>query len=521
MTREAQTAPERGGPLARRLGLLLGFALFLFLLFWPGLPLDSAQRRVAAVTALTATWWLTLALPIAATSILPAALFPLLGVISASTAASLYMHDLVMLFLGAFVISLGLERWGVHRRMALSIISVVGTKPRRLVLGFMIAAGFLSMWISNTATTLLMLPIALAVIQSVEIPGAGGDGKRRFSLCLLLGIAYSASVGGTGTPVGTFPNQVFLGIFRETFPEGPEIPFGLWFLGLAPLVVLFVPLTWLLLTRVLLRLPRGSSGADETIRCEREAQGPMSLGQWMMAVVFGLTAVLWITRSDLDLGAFTLPGWSRLFIPAGETVATHGRFISDATVALAMAGLCFALPVKPKEGVWLMDWRSTSRLPWEVLLLLGGGFCLARGFQVSGLDVLLGAELAPLLEGLPTWAVVLGVALFMSLLTELTSNTATTAVLLPVAAMTAREGGLNPLLIMLPATVAASFAFMMPAATPPNAVVFGSRLVPPAGMARAGLAVNFLAVILLTLLFQLWVAPLWGITEAAPPWAGR
>lgn len=513
------TAPERGSPLTRRIGFFLGLALFTGFLAWPGLPLDPAQRRVAAVTALTATWWLTLALPIAATSILPAALFPLLGVLPAGTAASVYMHDLVMLFLGAFVISLGLERWGVHRRIALSIVGVVGTRPRRLVLGFMLAAGFLSMWMTNTATTLLMLPIALGVIESVELPGERG--KYRFSICLLLGIAYAASVGGTGTPVGTTPNQVFLGIFRQKFPEGPEIPFGLWLVGLAPLVLLFVPLCWLLLTRVLLPLPKGSSGGAETIRREREAQGPMTLGQWMMSVVFAVTAVLWVTRSDLDFGAFTFPGWSRLFVPAGETIESHAKFISDSTVALVMAGVCFALPVKPREGVWLMDWRCAQRLPWEVLLLIGGGFCLAQGFKVSGLDALLGSELAPLLVGRSPWLVILGVGLFMSFLTEVTSNTATTAVLLPVAAEAGQRAGLNPLLLMLPATLAASFAFMMPVATPPNAVVFGSRLVSPGRMAKTGFAVNLLCVLLLTLLFRLWIMPLWEISETAPDWVGR
>jgi solute carrier family 13 (sodium-dependent dicarboxylate transporter), member 2/3/5 len=514
-----EQAPERGGPWTRRIGFTLGLASFCFLLFWPGLPLDGQQRSVAAVTALTATWWLTLTLPIAATSILPAALFPLLGVMRAGEVAPVYMHDLVMLFLGAFVVALGLERWGVHRRIALWIIQRVGTEPSRLVLGFMIAAGFLSMWISNTATTLLMLPIALAVIHSVRIPDSAGKSARRFTLCLLLGIAYSASIGGTGTPVGTAPNQVFLGIFQEKFPEAPQISFGQWFFGFAPLALLFIPLAWLLMTRVLLPLPRGLRGGGESIRQEREAQGRMSRGQVMMSIVFGTTALLWITRADLDFGVLSFPGWSRLFLPAGESAAEHAKDISDSTVALVMAALCFILPVKPREGIWLMDWRCASRLPWEVLLLLGGGFCLARGFQVSELDVLLGRELAPLLGGLPGWAVVFAVALFMSFLTELTSNTATTAVLLPVAATAAAAGGINPLLLMVPATIAASAAFMMPVATPPNAVVFGSRMVPPAMMARTGFALNMLAVILLTLLFEFWVKPLWKISEAVPEWA--
>jgi sodium-dependent dicarboxylate transporter 2/3/5 len=510
---------ERGGLVSRRVGLWLGLFLAALALTLPGLPLDATQRRVAAVTALCATWWLTLALPIAVTSLLPAALFPLLGVMPAGEAAPVYMHDLVMLFLGAFVISLGLERWRVHLRMALWIIALIGTAPRRLLLGFMAAAAFLSMWISNTATTLLMLPIALAVIRCVELPSPAA--ARRFSLCLLLGIAYSSSMGGTATPVGTAPNQVFLGIFAESFPAGPRLTFGQWFFAFLPLVTLFVPLAWWLMTRVLLPVEPGVSDCGETIRREREELGPLDRGGALMSVVFALTALLWITRADLDLGIVRVPGWSRWFAAPGADLAAQGKYISDATVALVMAALCFAIPVRPRENVWLMDWRTASRMPWEVLLLLGGGFCIAKAFGISGLDAVLGRELSPLVEGRSVWVVVAGVALFMSLLTELTSNTATTAVLLPVAAQTAAQGGFNPLVVMLPATIAASAAFMLPVATPPNAVIFGSRLVPTSTMARTGFVLNLLAVVLLTLLFELWITPWLGIEVGVPDWAVR
>jgi len=484
--------------------------MFAFFLVWPGLGLDGAQRAVAATTALTATLWITVALPIGATSLLPAVLFPLLGVLPARDVAPVYMRDLVMLFIGAFIIALGLERWGVHRRIALWIISRVGDSRRSLVLGFMAAAAFLSLWINNTATTLLMLPIAVAVLSRIE-------GERMasspFGLCLLLGVAYSASVGGMGTPVGTAPNQEFLGQFEMRFPDGPKISFGQWFLGWVPLVVVFVPCAWWILTRVVFHLERGASGEADVISAERAALGPVTRPQWIMSGVFLCTALLWVTRADLQLGALSMRGWSRLFLgPEANDpswYAQHKNDISDATVASLMAIACFVIPVG--RGKFLMNWRTAVKLPWEVLLLLGGGFCLAKGFQVSGLDELLGSGLAPLMRDTSSWWIVPGIALFMSTLTEVTSNTATTAVLLPVIASAGVAAGLDPLLVMVPATMAASAAFMLPVATPPNAVVFSSRCVPISAMVRAGIWINLLAVALITLVFQLWVRPLWGI----------
>lgn len=516
---------ERGGPVARRAGIGVALLLFLGLLLIPDLPLTGIQRRVAATSAATATLWITVAIPVGAASLLPAVLFPCLGVMSAAETAPIYMRDLVLLFIGAFIIALGLERWGVHRRMALGIIGRVGTSRRRLVLGFMIAAGFLSMWINNTATTLLMLPIATAVIASVDDTGA----PSAFSLSLLLGIAYSASVGGMGTPVGTAPNQEFLGQFADRFPNGPRLSFGDWFFAWSPLVVLFVPIAWLLLTRVLLRVespPRGDAGERrirETLEAEREDQGPMNRPQRLMLGVFVTTAVLWITRADLVFGELRIPGWSRLLLDgdAGDAAwyRANKNYVSDSTVATIMALACFFIPAERGRGTYLMDWRTAARLPWEVILLLGGGFCLARGFRVSGLDEVLGGLLSPLLSGHSSWFVVGAVVLLMSLLTELTSNTATTAVLLPVVASAAVEAGMDPLLVMAPATIAASAAFMLPVATPPNAVVFSSRLVPIPSMVRTGFWLNLTCVLLITCIFQLWVRRLWNIDVALPAWA--
>lgn len=515
---KGEEAPSRWRPL----GLALGPLLFLVALLIPGL--DPTQRRAAGVTLWTAAWWITEALPVGAASLTPAVLLPLTGVMDARSVAPLYMSDLVMLFLGAFIVALGLERWGVHRRIALRVLGLAGPDPRRQVLAFMAAAAGLSLWINNTSTTLLMLPIALAVLDRLGTEDEGQ--RRRLSFALLLGIAWSASVGGMGSPVGTAPNQLYLGQLATLFPEAPEVGFASWMLAWLPLVVLWVPLAWWLLTRVLFRIegagPDGSAARD-ALRAEQRAQGPMTPPQRRMAWVFALTALLWVTRADVRLGSIEVPGWWRLAaalrgVPA-EQLADHSRDITDATVAVAMALVCFLLPARGLRGERLMDWDAAKRLPWEVLLLLGAGFVLAGSFRESGLDRALGEALGPLLQGHSSWVVVGLVALAVSFLTEVTSNTATTAVLLPVIGQAAASAGLDPRLVMVPTTLAASAAFMLPVATPPNAVVFSSGRVGAPVMARAGIVLNVVTVVLLTVLFQLWVREAWGIAEAAPSWA--
>ena len=522
----------------------MGAALFAALLWWPGLPLDPMQRKVAAVSALTATFWLTVAIPVGAASLLPAALFPLLGVLPAREVAPNYLRDLVMLFLGAFIVAQGLERWGVHRRIALAVIQAVGSSRQRLVLGFMTASAFLSLWINNTATTLLMLPIVSAVLLRVEEQDRARGLPRtdpRFGWCLLLGVAYAASVGGMGTPVGTAPNQVFLGQVASIFPDGPKLTFGDWFFAFGPLVALFVPLGWLVLTRIVYRFEDVGGESGATVQAQRRALGAWSTPEKRMAALFIATACLWVFRADLVLGNWTVPGWSRLLMgpEAADPIwyASHKNDISDATVAIAMAVLMFVIPSGhrgpanqsaqdlPEEATTgddrahLMNWRTAVRLPWDVLLLLGGGFCLAKGFQESGLDVVFGNALAPLLGDSPRWMVAAVIAIAVSFLPEVTSNTATTTVLLPVLASAGVAAGLDPLALMLPATLAASAAFMMPAATPPNAVVFATGRIPVPKMARAGLVLNLLMVGLIVLVFEFWAADRLGVQLQTPDWA--
>jgi len=498
------------GSRVAKVGRWLGPALFLLVLLWPGDALTREQRSAAAVTVLTATWWVTEAVPIGLASLLPAALFPLLGVLGAKQAAPHYFDDVVMLFLGAMLIALGLERWDLHRRMALAILARVGGAPRRLVLGFLMAGVFLSLWLNNTAAALMLIPIGLAVARAV-----GGDGSTPLARALLLAIAYGVSVGGMGTPVGTAPNQVLIGQLRTRYEAAPEIAFGAWMLGWAPVLLLWIPLAWWLLSRKLGRSAAtdaagaaGRAGADEILR-ERAALGPWTRAQRTMALLFATAALAWITRADLDLGALRIPGWQRWF-------GAEGR-VTDATVALCLAALGFLLP--GEGGGRLLDWRITERMPWDVLLLIGGGFCLAAGVRASGLDELIGRGLAGWIEGRPSWQVVLGVVACIALFSEIASNTATAQVLLPVLASAAEAAGLNPLVVLLPATLAASVGFMLPVGTPPNALAYATRMVPAPVMARHGAMMDLLLIALITLVFHFWLRPLWGIQDALPAWA--
>jgi len=486
------------------------------------LSLPRAARNTLAVTILMATWWMTVAIPIPATSILPMFLFPVLGILPSGTTAANYANNITFLFMGGFILALGIQRWGLHRRIALHVVHVVGTNPHRMVLGFMLATAILSMWISNTATVLMMLPIAMAVITSMR-EVAGGKGMGSFAPALLLGIAYSASIGGLATPIGTPPNMSFLRILEILYPQAPTISFGHWFLSFLPLVVIFLPVSWLLLTRVIHKLGRGTVGAGrEVIREELSGLGSMSRSERRMLGVFVATALLWITRGDLEMGAISIPGWAGL-VERALSLEHFSGYLHDATVAVGMALLIFLIPGdRDEEGKSrkLMDWETAVQLPWGILLLFGGGFALASALKESGLSQYLGEAFAGHVQDLHPIVLVAAVCLLLTFLTELTSNTATTEVMLPVLAGAAGAMGINPLLLMVPATLSASCAFMLPVATPPNAIVFGSGQVEMRQMIRAGIWLNFIGAILITLVFYFVSSRLLGIDlTTVPTWA--
>ncbi len=436
--------------------------------------MPPAAWRTAALALLLAVWWMTEALPLGATSLLPLVLIPLLGIAPGEDAAAPYANPTVFLFLGGFLIALAVERCGLHRRAALTILAAVGSRPRNLVAGFMIATAFLSMWISNTAATLMMLPMALSVV-ALEEPGSG-EVRSEFGAAILLGVAYAASLGGLGTLIGTPPNALLAAYMAERF--GFELGFGRWMLIGVPLVLVSVPLAWLILTRLVCRVgDMPLVGAGTELDSARAALGPMTRAQWLVGGITAATALAWMFRPLLE-GV----------VPA----------VSDTTIAVGGALLLFTVPVSWRRREFPLEGHDIDRLPWSVLLLFGGGLSLAAAIQSSGLAEWLGTALERL-GSLPAPFLVLGVVASVVFLSELASNTAAAATFLPIAGALAVGLGESPVLLVIPAALAASCGFMLPVATPPNAIVYASGRIPMSRMIRAGLALNLSMIAILTL----------------------
>ncbi|MFQ5572380.1 MAG: SLC13 family permease [Rhodothermales bacterium] len=472
---------------ARRIvGLLLGPLLMVLMLLLPAPDgLSAGGWHTAAVAVLMAVWWITEALPIPATSLLPLVFFPILGAGTIRESATPYANPLIFLFLGGFLIATAMQRWGLHTRIALRIIRLMGTGPRALVAGFMVAAAFLSMWVSNTATAMMMLPIGLSVVQLAEEAETEDLTRKRFALALLLGIAYGCNIGGMATLIGTPPNALLAGFIEEQY--GQTISFADWLgVGLS-LVAVGLPLTFLVLTRIVFPLRLATlPGGRALIEGRLARLGRMSSGERWVALVFVLTALLWIIRPVLEKAVPTL---------------------SDAGIAMAGGLVLFMIPINLKRGVFVHSWESARRLPWGTLLLFGGGLSLAAAFVRTGLSTWIG-DILGAIGFLPVLVVLLIIVAVIVLLTELTSNTATTAAFLPVLAALAVGIGQNPLLLTIPAVLGASCAFMLPVATPPNAIVHGSGRISIPQMAKAGIWLNVLFLLLITALaytLVLWV----------------
>jgi len=497
--------------LKQTIGLVVGLLAFVLIAILP--TPDSMPREAQLTAALAlwmACWWITEAVPVAATALLPLAVMPLLGVMSAAQISAPYASRTNMLFLGGLMIATAIQRWDLHRRIALSVVSALGTNLERLVLGFMASTAAISMWISNAATTMMMLPIALAVVDHVR--RSDREAGTALAPVLLLAIAYSATLGGIGTIVGTPPNAVFVGSFSQIFPDAPEIGFLQWMIVGVPIVLITVPLVWLYLVKVAGRLSRFEVSADpEFLHAQLAQLGPLRAPEKRLLAIFVTTALLWMTRRSLDFGAFTLPGWSDLFPNPG--------LIGDSTVAIAMASLLFALPAGDADRSRLLDWASAVRLPWGVILLLGGGFAMAEAIRVSGLAGWIGDELSWVGQADPLVSIAV-IALTISFVTEITTNTAITTIMMPVLAASAAAGGCDPLLLMIPCTLAASMCFMMPSGTAPNAIVFSGGELSVAFMARTGLPLNIIGVLVVILVTYFIAIPVFDISlDATPPWA--
>lgn len=476
----------------------------------------EAARRTAAVMAWMAVWWLSSAIPLPATSLIPFSLFPLLGVLSPNDAAAPYANRVIFLYMGGFMIAKAMERWELHKRIALYTVLILGGKPSMMIAGFMLATAGLSMWLSNTATTVMMLPIVVSVVGLVEARLARDDHTqaahvRNFATCTLLGIAYAASIGGIATPIGTPPNATLLGFLEVTY--GMKVSFFRWMLVGTPLVIVFLPIIWLLLTRVIcpVRLP-DIPGGRALIKGELRALGPMTRGEWTVLSVFLVTVALWMFRG-FAVQALTAEDGSRS--PALQLLAG----IDDAGVAILAAVALFALPVNIKTRTFALNWDTAKSIPWGILLLFGGGLSLAAAVKASGLDRAIGLSVEQL-GGLPGPLIVLAVAAIVIFLTELTSNTATAAIFVAILAGVAIGIEMDPLLLAVPAAVAASCAFMMPVATPPNAIVYSTGRITIGQMAKAGFALNLIGILLVTALTYtavIWV--LGATTTGLPEWA--
>ncbi len=494
----------------QRVGLWLGPLLFLAMLLVPTpAGMTPGAQRMAAVALLMATWWMCESIPIPATSLLPIALFPLFGITSTQKATAPYANHLIFLFMGGFIIALAMQRWNLHRRIAMNIIKAVGFSPGRLIFGFMVATAALSAFVSNTATAVMMMPIGLAIINHVIEEGKkeGLDKqidfspeKFAFGLNLMLGIAYAASIGGVATLIGTPPNTVLAGYLQKTY--GYEITFARWLMVGVPLVLVMLPLCWLWLTRVAnpMQLKKVPGGRD-LIDAELKEMGAMKAGERWTAAIFALTALSWIFRKQLG---FLFP---------------EPKLVTDAAIGMTGALLLFLIPVDMKKNQFVMDWHWAAKMPWGVLILFGGGLALAGGFKETGLAEWIGGQVS-LLQSAPVLVLVIAVTALIIFLTELTSNTATAAMVMPILSAVAIGLGQNPLLLVIPAAIAASCAFMLPVATPPNAIVFGSGCVTIPQMVRSGFGLNIIGIILTVALTYALVIPTFGVVfDTLPMWA--
>ena len=484
-------------PLSKKIGLLLGPFLFIITYnFFRPIGLSEEAIAILASTLWIAAWWITEAIPIAITSLLPIILFPLTNGLSLSETTASYGHKYVFLYIGGFILAIAIERWNLHKRIALNIINFIGTNIKSIILGFMVATAFMSMWISNTATAVMMLPIGMAIVAQLrDNPDTIEDENLIFGKALMLAIAYSASIGGVATLIGTPPNLVLAGIVQETY--GVEITFSKWIVFGLPISILLLFICWNYLTNFAFIFKQKSfPGGKAEIKKQLNSLGKITYEEKWVLAVFAATAFAWITRSFL----------LTQFLPN----------LDDTIIAVTAGVLLFLLPAAKDKKRALLTWEEAVNLPWGILLLFGGGLALAEGFQTSGLAAWIGGKLS-LLEGVALILLLLVLVSAVNFLTEITSNLATTAMLLPILAPLALAIGVHPYILMVAATVAASCAFMLPVATPPNAVVFGSGYLKIPDMVRAGIWMNILSIILLTLIVYFLLPYLWDFDPAVFP----
>jgi len=499
----------------KAIGIIGGLLVFVVIAL---IPLDPVTfpfpaQLTAAVTGLMVIWWVTEAIPIYATALVPLVIFPLLGILSPAEAAVSYANETVFLFMGGFFIAAAMVRWNLHRRIALSVIGLAGSETKKLVLGFMVATAFLSMWISNTATAMMMVPIALALVSTLmpgvmtDTPGEQ-DGRRQFATCLLLGVCYAATIGGMATLIGTPPNAILVAQSSGIFPGAPGIDFFSWMTFAVPFMALFLLIAWFWLTYVTNRhMPAVIAGSRDMIGDELKKLGPLTTAEKWTLLVFLSVAVLWIFRTPKVIGSLVIPG-----------ITTWIPGVTDSTIAIGGALVLFMLPADIKKGVFTLDWESAKSIPWGILILFGGGICLSEGIIKSGLAELI-AHSFILLAVLPLFVIIFLMVLFITFLNEVVSNTAMASIMIPLMAITSVSMGINPMMLMVPAALASSSGFMLPVGTPPNAIAYGTGYISTREMARAGFALNIIGCILITLFMTFIIPAALGISPELPAWA--
>lgn len=475
-----------------KIGLLIGPLSFIIIKYFfhpEGLSVEA--NAILGSVVWIAIWWITEAIPIAVTALLPIILFPLSGGLGLNETTASYGHKYVFLYIGGFILAIAIEKWKLHKRIALTIIKIVGTNVNFIILGFMIATAFLSMWISNTASAVMILPVGMAIVSQLkDNPATSENENMIFGKALMLAIAYSASIGGISTLIGTPPNLVLAGIIKQTY--GIEISFAQWFSFGFPIAMMLLFICWMYLTRVAFTFKQKEfPGGRQEIKKQLQELGPVSYEEKAVFLVFLLTAFSWITRSFL----------LESFIPT----------IDDTIIAIFFAILLFIVPSKNKS-VKLMAWEDAVKLPWGIVLLFGGGMALALGFETSGLAVWIGHQMTSL-ETVSLLMLLLILVASVNFLTEITSNLATTAMLLPVLVSLAAALGLHPFYLLIGATLAASCAFMLPVATPPNAVVFGSGYLKIEDMVKKGFVLNLISILLVTFFVYYLLPVIWDLPE--------
>ena len=479
------------------IGLILGPILFfLTLYFYHPAGLSKEANAILACTLWIAVWWITEAIPIAVTSLLPIILFPLTGGLGLEETTTAFGHKYIFLYIGGFILAIAIERWNLHKRIALNIINLIGTNIKSIILGFMVATAFLSMWISNTASTVMMLPIGMAIVtQLKDNPLTVENETEIFGKALMLAIAYSASIGGISTLIGTPPNLVLAGIVEELYKV--EISFSQWIIFGLPISILLLFICWKYLTTHAFSFKQKSfPGGRAEIKKQLNNLGKISFEEKTVLVVFAVTAFAWISRSFL----------LSKYIPN----------IDDTIIAVIAGIVLFLLPAAKEKNRKIINWKEAVKLPWGILLLFGGGLALAKGFKTSGLAAWIGGQMT-LLEGVALIILLLVLIAAVNFLTEITSNLATTAMILPILAPLALAIEVHPYMLMVGATVAASCAFMLPVATPPNAVVFGSGYLKIPDMVKAGIWMNIISIFILTLIVYFLLPFFWGVDPGVFP----